>query len=305
MRLNQLKVNESLVKYPERIYKAFSAHLEQEILNYMYHYKISRNDFEPEHKNIKGMIAKVANRKGVTIEQDWKKGRNNKIEIDVTPKDFPSRYTPRTQKEDAYANLQIVYKPSANEDAEGTHQTGVRNNKWLHRVKIIVGDIMEDLLEQIDPKEQFRQIHYILQRLNSTLRHELMHLTQEFALGKTTSKKFNQKTGEWETDDFAYTGQTDLKPGYGDEELAKDHPEFGRRSHNTSPMEFDPMIESEASRFRYTFYDRTRPLNPQIKHYIETSEFFNFLKGDRLHAPDPRYPIAIKKFTKRVQEYLT
>ena len=67
MRLNQLKVNESLVKYPERIYKAFSAHLEQEILNYMYHYKISRNDFEPEHKNIKSMIAKVANRKGVTV----------------------------------------------------------------------------------------------------------------------------------------------------------------------------------------------------------------------------------------------
>ena len=84
MQLSELKVNESLVKYPERIYKAFSAHLEQELLNYMYHYKISRDNLEPEHKNIKGMIAKVANRKGVTIEQDWKKGRNNKIAVSYT-----------------------------------------------------------------------------------------------------------------------------------------------------------------------------------------------------------------------------
>ena len=28
MQLSELKVNESLVKYPERIYKAFSAHLD-------------------------------------------------------------------------------------------------------------------------------------------------------------------------------------------------------------------------------------------------------------------------------------
>ena len=61
MQLNQLKISEALVKYPERIYKVFSAHLEQEMLNYMYHYKVHRDDNEQEHDNIKGMVAKVAN----------------------------------------------------------------------------------------------------------------------------------------------------------------------------------------------------------------------------------------------------
>ena len=311
MQLNQLKISEALVKYPERIYKVFSAHLEQEMLNYMYHYKVHRDDYEQEHDNIKGMVAKVANKKGITIEQNWSKGKNNKLEIDIKPDDFPKRYTPKTETEDGYAKLQLVYKPGADEKAEGTHQTGVRKNKWLHTIRIIMGDIMEDILIQDKPKEQFREIHYTLQRVNSTLRHELMHLTQEHTLKSTTSKKLNQKTGEWETDDLEYTGQTDRLPGYGDDDLERDHPEFGYRVHNLSPIEFDPMIESEAARFRYTFYDRTEPMMPQIKDYIRSSQFFKLLKGMRETKPgewksweeaDPRYQIAIKKFTKRVKE---
>ena len=50
---------------------------------------------------------------------------------------------------------------------------------------------------------------------------------------------------------------------------------------------------------------------PQIKDYIQSSQFFKLLKGMRETKPgewesweeaDPRYQIAIKKFTKRVQE---
>ena len=93
MQLNELKVTEALVKYPERIYNAFSAHLEQEILNYMYHYKVHKNDYEPEHDNIKGIVAKIANKKGVTIEQNWTKGKSNKFEIDIRPDYLIKRYT--------------------------------------------------------------------------------------------------------------------------------------------------------------------------------------------------------------------
>ena len=243
MQLNELKVTEALVKYPERIYNAFSAHLEQEILNYMYHYKIHRDDYEPEHDNIKGMVAKIANKKDITIEQNWSKGKNNKLEIDIRPDDFPERYTPKTEKEDGYAKLQIVYSSSADEKAEGTHELGVRKNKWLHTIRILIGNIMEDILIEDKPKEQFREIYYTLQRVNSTLRHELMHLTQDHTLKKTTSKKLNQKTGEWETDDRAFTGQTDQLPGYQDDDSSN-------IIHNLSPIEFDPMIESETARFR-------------------------------------------------------
>ena len=304
MQLNELKVTEALVKYPERIYNAFSAHLEQEILNYMYHYKIHRDDYEPEHDNIKGMVAKIANKKDITIEQNWSKGKNNKLEIDIRPDDFPERYTPKTEKEDGYAKLQIVYSSSADEKAEGTHELGVRKNKWLHTIRILIGNIMEDILIEDKPKEQFREIYYTLQRVNSTLRHELMHLTQDHTLKKTTSKKLNQKTGEWETDDRAFTGQTDQLPGYQDDDSSN-------VIHNLSPIEFDPMIESETARFRYTFYDRTEPVMPQIKDYIRNSEFFKLLKGMRETKPgewktsgtvDPRYQTAIKKFTQRVKE---
>jgi len=304
MQLNELKVTEALVKYPERIYNAFSAHLEQEILNYMYHYKVHRDDYEPEHDNIKGMVAKVANKKGITIEQNWTKGKSNKLEIDIRPDDFPERYTPKTEKEDGYAKLQIVYSSSADEKAEGTHELGVRKNKWLHIIRILIGNIMEDILIEDKPKEQFREIYYTLHRVNSTLRHELMHLTQDHILKKTTSKKLNQKTGEWETDDRAFTGQTDQLPGYQDDDSSN-------IIHNLSPIEFDPMIESETARFRYTFYDRTEPVMPQIKDYIRNSEFFKLLKGMRetkpgewesREDPDPRYQVAIKKFTQRVKE---
>ena len=50
---------------------------------------------------------------------------------------------------------------------------------------------------------------------------------------------------------------------------------------------------------------------PQIKDYIRSSQFFKLLKGMRETKPgewksweeaDPRYQIAIKKFTKRVKE---
>jgi len=304
MQLNELKVTEALVKYPKRIYNAFSAHLEQEILNYMYHYKVHRDDYEPEHDNIKGMIAKIANKKGITIEQTWTKGKNNKLEIDIRPDDFPERYTPKTEKEDGYAKLQIVYSSSANEKAEGTHELAVRKNKWLHIIRILIGDIMQDVLIEDKPKEQFREIYYTLHRVNSTLRHELMHLTQDHTLKKTTSKKLNQKTGEWETDDRAFTGQTDQLPGYQADDSSN-------VIHNLSPIEFDPMIESETARFRYTFYDRTEPIMPQIKDYIRNSEFFKLLKGMRETKPgewktsgtvDPRYQTAIKKFTQRVKE---
>jgi len=304
MKLQEFKVTESLIKIPERIYNAFSAHLEQEILNYMYHYKVPRDDYEPEHDNIKGMVAKVANKKGITIEQTWTKGKNNKLEIDIRPDDFPERYTPKTEKEDGYAKLQIVYSSSANEKAEGTHELAVRKNKWLHIIRILIGDIMQDVLIEDKPKEQFREIYYTLHRVNSTLRHELMHLTQDHTLKKTTSKKLNQKTGEWETDDRAFTGQTDQLPGYQADDSSN-------VIHNLSPIEFDPMIESETARFRYTFYDRTEPVMPQIKDYIRNSEFFKLLKGMRETKPgewktsgtvDPRYQTAIKKFTQRVKE---
>ena len=76
------------------------------------------------------------------------KYKNNKLEIDIRPDDFPERYTPKTETEDGYAKLQLVYKPGADEKAEGTHQTGVRKNKWLHTIRIIMGDIMEDILIQ-------------------------------------------------------------------------------------------------------------------------------------------------------------
>ena len=109
-------------------------------------------------------------------------------------------------------------KTSANEKAEGTHELAVRKNKWLHIIRILIGDIMQDVLIEDKPKEQFREIYYTLHRVNSTLRHELMHLTQDHTLKKTTSKKLNQKTGEWETDDLALTGQTDQLPGYQDDD---------------------------------------------------------------------------------------
>jgi predicted translin family RNA/ssDNA-binding protein len=307
MKLQEFKVTESLIKIPERIYNAFSAHLEQEILNYMYHYKVHRDDYEPEHDNIKGMVAKIANKKGITIEQNWTKGKSNKLEIDIRPDDFPERYTPKTEKEDGYAKLQIVYSSSADEKAEGTHELGVRKNKWLHIIRILIGDIMQDVLIADKPKEQFKEIYYTLHRVNSTLRHELMHLTQDHTLKKTTSKKLNQKTGEWETDDRAFTGQTDQLPGYQDDDSSN-------VIHSLSPVEFDPMIDTEAARFRYTFYDRTLPVAEQIKDYIELSDFFKHLKGWRqtksgkwkLNADvDPRRKTAIKKFAIRVEEYLT
>jgi len=51
-------IQEKLVRIPEKIFKVFSNHLEQEILNYLYNYKISKWDYEPEHDRIKDIVAK-------------------------------------------------------------------------------------------------------------------------------------------------------------------------------------------------------------------------------------------------------
>ena len=290
MQIDQV-IQEKLVKIPEKIFETFSNHLEQEILNYLYHYKISKWDYEPEHDRIKNIVAKIAKRKNVIIDSKWTKSKNNIIEAEFGAEEFPSRYTPKTEKESGIARLQIVYNPSANKDAGGTHQRGVRKNKWLHIIKVVIGNVTEDLLIQNQPKEQFREIFYIIERAKSTLKHELMHLTQEHVLDKTTSRKFNQKTGEWDEDEFAFTGQANRLPGYDDE---------GADSsiHNLSPVEFDPMIDTEASRFRYTYYDRTKPLPQQIKDHVSHSEFFGYLRDYDTN----RFNKAVKKFAQRVNE---
>ena len=290
MQIDQV-IQEKLVRIPEKIFEVFSNHLEQEILNYLYNYKISKWDYEPEHDRIKNIVAKIAKRKGVVIDQKWTKSKNNIIEAEFGAEEFPSRYTPKTEKESGIARLQVVYNPSANKDAGGTHQRGVRKNKWLHIIKVVIGNVTEDLLIQNQPKEQFREIFYIIERAKSTLRHELMHLTQEHVLDKTTSRKFNQKTGEWDEDEFAFTGQTDKLPGYDQEDSGSD-------KHNLSQVEFDPMINSEASQFRYSDYDRTKPLSQQIKDYVLHSDFFGHLRDYDTN----RFNKAVKKFTQRVNE---
>tara|TARA_B100000949_G_C14280995_1_gene451807 strand:- start:2399 stop:3322 length:924 start_codon:yes stop_codon:yes gene_type:complete len=307
MKLQELKVTEGLIKIPEKVFKTFSDHLEQEALNYMYHYPISRNEYEEEHKNIKGIISKIANKKGITIDQKWTKGKNNTIDANFDVDEFPSRYVPtRQNKEGGIARLQIVYKP-IDKEVEGTHQKGIRKGKWLHTIKVIIGGVMVDVLIQDKAKEQSREIKYVLERLKSTLRHELMHLTQEHLLGMTTSKTFQQKTGEWDEDPYKSTGQLATLPGYDKENATGD-------IHNLSPVEFDPMIDTEAARFRYTFYDRTLPVSEQIKDYIELSDFFKYLKGWRqtksgkwkLKADeDSRRKTAIRKFATKVEDYLT
>jgi hypothetical protein len=118
-----------------------------------------------------------------------------------------------------------------------------------------------------------------------------MHLTQEHVLDKTTSRKFNQKTGEWDEDEFAFTGQTDKLPGYDQEDSSSD-------KHNLSQIEFDPMIDSEASQFRYSDYDRTKPLSQQIKDYVLHSDFFGHLRDYDTN----RFNKAVKKFAQRVNE---
>ena len=40
MQIDQI-IQEKLIRIPEKIFEVFSNHLEQEILNYLYHYKIS------------------------------------------------------------------------------------------------------------------------------------------------------------------------------------------------------------------------------------------------------------------------
>ena len=307
MKLQELKVTESLIKIPEKVFKTFSDHLEQEALNYMYHFPISRNEYEEEHKNIKGIVSKIANKKGITIDQKWTKGKNNTIDTNFDVDELPARYAPTKQnREGGIARLQIVYKP-IDKEVDGTHQKGVRKGKWLHTIKVIIGKIIDDVLIQDTAKEQFREIKNILELLKSTLRHELMHLTQEHLLGMTTSKQFKQKTGEWDEDPYKSTGQVATLPGYDKEDATGD-------VHSLSPVEFDPMIDTEAARFRYTFYDRTLPVAEQIKDYIELSDFFKHLKGWRqtqsgeweLNADvDPRRKTAIKKFAIRVEEYLT
>ncbi|RZD42068.1 MAG: hypothetical protein CXT73_03845 [Methanobacteriota archaeon] len=290
MQIDQV-IQEKLVKIPEKIFETFSNHLEQEILNYLYHYKISKWDYEPEHDRIKNIVAKIAKRKNVIIDPKWTKSKNNIIEAEFGADEFPNRYTPKTEKEGGIARLQIVYNPSADKNAEGTHQRGVRKNKWLHIIKVVIGNVTEDLLIQNQPKEQFREIFYIIERAKSTLRHELMHLTQEHVLDKTTSRRFNQKTGDWSEDEFAFTGQANRLPGYDDE---------GSDSsiHNLSPVEFDPMIDTEASRFRYSNYDRTKSLPQQIKDYVSHSEFFGYLRDYDTN----RFNKAVKKFAQRVNE---
>ena len=75
-------IQEKLVRIPEKIFKVFSNHLEQEILNYLYNYKISKWDYEPEHDRIKDIVAKIAKRKDVVIDQKWTKSKNNIIEVE-------------------------------------------------------------------------------------------------------------------------------------------------------------------------------------------------------------------------------
>ena len=58
------------------------------------------------------------------------------------------------------------------------------------------------------------------------------------------------------------------------------------------------MIDSEASRFRYSDYDRTKPLPQQIKDYVLHSEFFGHLRN----YDTDRFNKAVKKFAQRVNE---
>ncbi len=87
MQIDQV-IQEKLVKIPEKIFKTFSNHLEQEILNYLYNYKISKWDYEPEHDRIKNIVAKIAKRKGVTIDQKWTKSKIILLKPNLEQKNF-------------------------------------------------------------------------------------------------------------------------------------------------------------------------------------------------------------------------